>query len=55
MPIMKKILRIGTDIYTVDMANQQTKVCTSDTSELASWVAYALAAWHHVSLEEREE
>jgi hypothetical protein len=56
MEPVKRILRIGKEVYTVD-ANEfaQVKVATCDTISIASWVAFSLAACHMVSLEEREE
>lgn len=55
MTPMRKILRIGTTVYTVDMANDRTKICTCESAEIAHWMVQALAGWHKVSLEEREE
>jgi hypothetical protein len=55
MTPMKKLLRVGKTLYTVDMAGHELKIGTCDTAEIAHWTAYALAGWHKVSLEEREE
>jgi hypothetical protein len=54
MTPIKKIVRIGREIYTVDYADKDNLVAKSPTRDDASWVASSLAGWHQVPLEERD-
>lgn len=57
MTTMAKITRIDKDVFVTYVTASRTllKICAAETPELASWIANAIAGYHRVSLEEREE
>lgn len=52
---MKKLVRKGLKMYTVDYVNNETLVAESPNEEAARWVFNSLAMYHKVSTEETSQ